>query len=334
MDDWILSVLLASSIFTVLVRLADLEIIIGDIIVYYACVASKKKIQTGADAYQRISGAVIDKAVGELLVEMVTPLAMASVLQVQNEPIARDKEIDDVRRKDVERCRMKVSRTRYLNTDPANTLVTKHLESDWNDKIRTYEQRLDSYQKERKENLDTVDERTSAQIMAVADNFKALWENPQVQNEERKRMLRLLVDNVLITQFDEHIHLAVNFKSSTCKEFDIQKGKQSYESWRTPPEALEVIKSGLDRFLSNTEIADELNAKGLKSGRNLEFTRSMVTCIIGHREWKTVKDRYRLKTKSFRKRIKIGRAFVYSTKVASSSFQKESNSVQTPRLAH
>jgi DNA invertase Pin-like site-specific DNA recombinase len=258
----------------------------------YWCV--EEKIQTGADACQRVSGAVIDEAIGELLVEMVTPLAMASVLQVQNELIARDKEIDEVRRKDVERCRkeMEVSRTRYLNTDPANTLVAKHLESDWNDKIRTYEERLDSYQRERKENLDTVDERTSAQIMAMADNFKSLWENPQVQNEERKRMLRLLIDTVLITQFDEHIHLAVNFKSGTCKEFDIQRGKQSYESWRTPPEAIEIIKSGLDRFMSNAEIADELNAKGLKSGRNLEFTRSMIFCIIGHHDWKTVRDRY------------------------------------------
>jgi DNA invertase Pin-like site-specific DNA recombinase len=258
----------------------------------YWCV--EEKIQTGADACQRVSGAVIDEAIGGLLVEMVTPLAMASVLQVQNELIARDKEIDDVRRKDVERCRkeMDTARTRYLNTDPANTLVAKHLESDWNDKIRTFEERLDSYQRERKENLDSVDERTSAQIMAMADNFKSLWENPQVQNEERKRMLRLLIDTVLITQFDEHIHLAVKFKAGTCREFDIQKGKQSYESWRTSPEAIEVIKSGLDRFMSNAEIADELNARGLKSGRNLEFTRSMVFCIIGHHDWKTVKERY------------------------------------------
>jgi len=258
----------------------------------YWCV--EEKIQTGADACQRISGAVIDEAIGDVLVEMVTPLAMASILQVQNELIARDKELDEISRKDLERCHkeMEVSRTRYLNTDPSNTLVSKHLESDWNDKIRIYEDLLDTYQKERKENMDTVDERTSAQIMAIADNFKALWENPQVQNEERKRMLRLLVENVIITQFDEHIHLSVNFKAGTHKSFDIQKGKQSYESWTTPPEALEIIKSGLDRFMSNTEIADELNAKGFKSGRNLEFTRSMVSCIIGHRSWKTVKDRF------------------------------------------
>jgi len=258
----------------------------------YWCV--EEKIQTGADACQRISGAVIDKAIGGLLVDMVTPLAMASVLQVQSELIARDKEIDLIKRKDLDRCRkeMETSRTRYLNTDPSNTLVAKHLEGDWNDKIRIYEERLDAYQKERKEDLETVDERVSAKIMAIADNFQSLWENPQVQNEERKRMLRLMIENVIITQFDTYIHLVVNFKAGTSKEFEIEKGKKSYESWRTPPEAIEIIKSGLDRLLSNAEIAGMLNEKGLKSGRNLQFTRSIVACIVGHHGWKTVGDRY------------------------------------------
>ena len=258
----------------------------------YWCV--EEKIQTGADACQRISGAVIDKAIGELLIEMVTPLAMASVLQVQNELIARDKEIDLIKRKDLERCQkeMETSRTRYLNTDPSNTLVAKHMESDWNDKIRIYEERLDAYQNERKENLETVDGRASAQIMAIADDFQSLWENPQVKNEERKRMLRLLIENVIVTQFEAHIHLVVNFRSGTSKEFDIQKGKMSYETWTTSSEAMEIIKSGLDQFLSNTEIATLLNEQGLKSGRNRDFTRSMVTCIVGNHKLKSVRDRY------------------------------------------
>lgn len=258
----------------------------------YWCV--EEKIQTGADACQRISGAVIDKAIGDLLVEMVTPLAMASVLQVQNELITRDKEIDSIRRKDLERCRkeMEMARTRYFNTDPANVHVAKHLETDWNDKIRIYEDRLETYQKERKENLETVDERTAAQIMAIADDFKSLWESPRVQNEERKRMLRLLIETVIITQLDDHIHLVVNFKAGTSKEFDIQKGKKSYESWTTSPEALEIIKSCLEKLMPNEEIAKLLNEKGLKSGRNMDFNRKRVGYIIYHHKFKTVKDRY------------------------------------------
>jgi len=113
----------------------------------YWCV--EEKIQTGADACQRISGTVIDKAIGDLLVEMVTPLAMSSVIQVQNELIARDKEIDAIKRKDLERCRreMDTARNRYLNVDSSNVHVTRHLEADWNAKIKIYEDRLEQYEK-------------------------------------------------------------------------------------------------------------------------------------------------------------------------------------------
>ena len=258
----------------------------------YWCV--EEKIQTGADACQRISGTVIDQAIGSLLVEMVTPLAMSSVLQVQNELITRDKEMDSIKRKDLERCRkeMEGARTRYFNVEPTNVHAARRLEVDWNDKIRIYEERLETYEKEHKENLDTIDERTSAQIMAIANDFKTLWENPQVANDERKRMLRLLIETVIITQFDDHIHLVVCFKAGTKKEFDIQKGKKSYETWRTPPEALEFIQNSLAELMSNSEIARQLNDKGFKSGRNMDFNRSRVGYIITHHKFKTVKERY------------------------------------------
>lgn len=258
----------------------------------YWCV--DEKIQTGADACQQISGTVIDQSVGSLLVEMVTPLAMSSILQVQNELITRDKEMDLIKRKDLERCRkeMEGARTRYFNVEASNVHVARRLEADWNDKIRIYEERLETYEKEHKENLETVDERTTAQIMAIANNFKTLWENPQVANDERKRMLRLLIETVIITQFDDHIHLVVCFKAGTKKEFDIQKGKKSYETWRTPPEALAFIQSSLDELMSNSEIARQLNEKGFKSGRNMDFSRARVGYIITHHKFKTVKERY------------------------------------------
>jgi hypothetical protein len=258
----------------------------------YWCV--EEKIQTGADACQRISGAVIDRFIGSMLVEMVTPLAMSSVLQVQNELVAHDREMDSIKRKDLDRCRkeMEGARTRYFNVEPANVHVAKRLEVDWNDKIRIYEDRLETYEKEHRECSETVDERTTAQIMAIADNFKTLWENPQIANEERKRMLRLLIETVIITQFDDHIHLAVRFKAGTSKEFDIQKGKKSYETWRTSPEALEFIRCSLDKLMPFSEIARQLNEKGFKSGRNLNFTRIMVGDISRRHNFKSPKEHY------------------------------------------
>jgi len=225
---------------------------------------------------------------------MITPLAMSSVIQVQNELVERDREIDALKRKNVERCRkeMETARTRYFNTDPANTLVAKRLEADWNEKIRIYEESAASYEKERKQNLDTVDERTQRKLMELADDFKSLWNNENVSNEEKKRMLRFLIEVILITQYDDHIHLSIRFKTGSSKELDIERGKKSYETWRTPNEALSLISNGLDNFNTTARIADILNAQGLKSGKGLPYTRELVNSIIKFNNLKPLEERY------------------------------------------
>ena len=74
---------------------------------------------------QRVVGDHIDHAVGQLLVESVTPLALEVTLSVQQELQARIEEVDRLRRKQVERARYEadLAQRRYLHVDPANRLV-------------------------------------------------------------------------------------------------------------------------------------------------------------------------------------------------------------------
>jgi hypothetical protein len=259
----------------------------------YWCV--EEKIQTAATACQRVSsGTAVDQAVGDILVEMLTPLAMASVLQVQDELVKRSYEIDELKRKELARCKkeMETAQLRFLNTDPSNTLVAKRLESDWNEKIRVYEERAAAYDRESANAIDIVGQEVRDRLVAMATDFRALWHSPDVTNEEKKRMMRFLVETVLITQYDDHIHLAIRFKTGTVKEFDIERGKRSYETWRTPPEALMIIDQCLSEFKTSPEIADILNEHGLISGKGLPYTRQLVTSIIKFNDLKSLEERF------------------------------------------
>jgi DNA invertase Pin-like site-specific DNA recombinase len=259
----------------------------------YWCV--EEKIQTAATACQRVSsGTSVDQAVGEILVEMITPLAMASVIQVQDELVKRNHEIDVLKRKELTRCKkeMETAQLRFLNTDPANTLVAKRLEGDWNEKIRVYENRLDAYEKETSNAMDMVSQEVKDRLVAMAADFNALWHNPDVAHEERKRMIRFLVETVLITQYDDHIHLTIRFKTGTVKELDIDRGKRSYETWRTPSEALNIIEDCLSQFKTSAEIADILNEQGLISGKGLPYTRELVNSIIKFNNLKSLDERF------------------------------------------
>src|SRR5262249_53016524 len=74
---------------------------------------------------QEISGAALDRATGELLVEAVSPMALEVVLAVQQELTQRSEEADRLRRQQVERARYDadLAHRRYLRVDPDNRLV-------------------------------------------------------------------------------------------------------------------------------------------------------------------------------------------------------------------
>ncbi len=71
---------------------------------WYLC--NRERVETAsAEICQSISGGVIDRAVGELLVELMTPLTLDVALQVQDELAARAEEADLWRAQQVRRAR-------------------------------------------------------------------------------------------------------------------------------------------------------------------------------------------------------------------------------------
>ena len=87
-------------------------------------------------------------AIGQLLLETVTPLALEVALTVQAELEARADEADQLRRSHVERARQRaeLARRRYLAVDPDNRLVADTLEADWNDALRDLQAAQDEYE--------------------------------------------------------------------------------------------------------------------------------------------------------------------------------------------
>ena len=102
----------------------------------YLC--QSKSTQYGADKCPAMNGGGIDRAVGELLLELVEPMTLDLSMHVQHEVQARLEEADSIRRQGVERARYQaeLSRERFMNVDPRNRLVADQLEADWNEKLR------------------------------------------------------------------------------------------------------------------------------------------------------------------------------------------------------
>ena len=108
----------------------------GHLIPDYVC--QREGIEYGEPICQHIPGAAIDEAVGNILVEAVTPITLEVALAIQQELQSGLDEADRLRQQQVERIRYEaeLARRRYLRVDPDNRLVADSLEADWNEKLK------------------------------------------------------------------------------------------------------------------------------------------------------------------------------------------------------
>jgi hypothetical protein len=170
---------------------------------YYEC--TRHTEQRGEPPCQVIHGAGIDAAISRLLVETMTPMALEVALSVQQEIQSRVEEADRLRRTQVERARYEVrlAQRRYMQVDPDNRLVAATLEADWNNKLRALADAEQEYERQRQADIAQVDAQQREQIMALARDFPRLWQDPDTPDRERKRIARLLLEDVTLTKRKE-----------------------------------------------------------------------------------------------------------------------------------
>jgi Recombinase zinc beta ribbon domain/Recombinase len=177
----------------------------------YVC--QREGVEFAGPPCQRIPGAGIDDAISELLVQAVSPLTLDIALTVQQELQRRLDDADRLRHKQVERAQYEadLARRRYMRVDPDNRLVADSLEAEWNGKLRILTEVQQEYQPQREQDRQVLSEDQRAAILALANDFPALWRDPKTPDRERKRMIRLLLEDITLIR-REHINVHIRFK--------------------------------------------------------------------------------------------------------------------------
>lgn len=221
-------------------------------------------------------GGRIDRAIGDLLVETVSPLALEAALGIEAELAARAAEADSLRRTHVERARYEaeLAQRRYLRVDPDNRLVADSLEADWNAKLRALADAQDAYERARDDDHSLVDPAERARILELATDFPRLWADPATPQRERKRMVRLLIEDVTLLRADE-IVAHVRFRGGAVRTLHLPLPLSAPDLRRTDP----AVIAELDRLLddhTDAQAAEILNMTGLQPGVAARFTAAIV----------------------------------------------------------
>jgi DNA invertase Pin-like site-specific DNA recombinase len=236
----------------------------------YVC--QRKGIENAEPVCQRIPGAEVDRVLSDMLLELVNPVALDVALTVLQELQTRLDESDRLRKQHVERARYEaeLAQRRYMRVDPENRLVADTLEADWNQKLRALAEAQEGYEQRREQDRQVFNEEQRAAIMALAQDFPRLWRDPATEDRDRKRMIRLLVEDVTMLR-GEQITLHVRFRGGAARTVTLPNPLRSWESWMTDAEVVGKIDQLLNTH-TFSEIATTLNRDGFRSGKGQHFT--------------------------------------------------------------
>jgi len=238
---------------------------------------------------QDIPGAVIDEAIGELILDAMTPMALEVALSVQEELVTRAEEADRLRREQVERARYEANtaRRRYMRVDPDNRMVADSLEAAWNEKLRAVAKAQDEYERQCRADNALLDEQKRTRTASLATDFPTVWRSDATSDRDRKRMLRLLIEDVTLMKSEHTLGVHVRFCGGGTRSLSLPRPVPSWKTWLTPSETVAEIDRLLEEYTYHTT-ADKLNASGYKSGKGCRFHAKLV--------WK-IQRKYGLKSR-------------------------------------
>jgi hypothetical protein len=249
----------------------------GHLVPEYVC--QRDGIEHAVTSCQRLSGAVIDEAVGKLVIEAVTPMTLEITTAVQNEVEARFAEAEALRRKNVERAQYEtdLARRRFMRVDPDNRLVADSLEAEWNGKLRALTEAQEQYVRQRDADRLVFDREQRARILDLANDLPALWRDPATPVRERKRMLRLMVDDVTLIKANE-VTVHIRFRGGATQTLTLPRPLPAWKLRQLDPDLIAEIDRMIDHH-TDGEIAAILRKRGVRTYEGTVPDRFMIARV-------------------------------------------------------
>jgi DNA invertase Pin-like site-specific DNA recombinase len=239
---------------------------------YYVC--QRRGIEEARKPCQVIPGTGLDEAVGQLVLDAVTPAAVEVALEVCDELRRRRAEVDRVRRTHVERAReeAELAQRQFLFVRPEHRLVADNLERQWNEKLAALARAEEEYTRAASAPDLDVGAEAQGRIRALVSDLPQVWNDTRTSMRDRKRILRLLVEDVTLRRDGKTLYMHLRWKGGATTSLDRPLPPPAWEARRTSAAVVEQVRA-LAPEHTDGRIAEILNERSLRSGTGQPFTR-------------------------------------------------------------
>jgi len=219
----------------------------------------------------------VDAAVSTEVLSVIAPLGLEAALQA-----ITDRERDGAQRLKqielaLEQARYEAARAhrQYDAVEPENRLVAGDLERRWNERLAEVA-RLEGEIRVARENLPTaITETERTQILALGTDVARLWNHPAASVATRKRILRTVLEEIVVTVEPGVLHLKLHWKGGDHTMLEVVKSRAGQHRWKTSASTEQLIHD-LARLLPDGSIASMLNRLGMRTAKGLTWTQQRV----------------------------------------------------------
>lgn len=243
--------------------------------VYYVCRASQQK-EIQKQNCRLFGGVTLEQAIVQAVLHAVEPVRMEVMIQATEHVVARRGEKRRQLELELERSRYEADRCKrqYNTVEPEHRLVARNLETRWNQALDEVE-RLEHQLSE----LANCEEALSAdelkKLRSLAMDLPRLWNHPDAPCELKKRLLRAVIQEIVVYVDQQTIRALVHWRGGQHTELSLRKRKSGEHRWKTSDDTSELIQQ-LARLMSDKQIAAQLNRMGIKSAKGHTWTRTRV----------------------------------------------------------
>ena len=136
-----------------------------------------------------------------------------------------------------------LARHQYDAVDPANRLVAAELELRWNDRlaeVQHQEERLAGVAAAQPERLSAVE---TDRLITLGDDLEAAWNHPGASAETRKRILRAVLEEIVVTLADGRIELLLHWRGGDHTRLSVRRNRTGQHRWSTDAEVGDLIRT-------------------------------------------------------------------------------------------
>ena len=222
----------------------------------------------------------IDAAVSTEVLALIAPLGLEAAL----EAIA-DRERDGSQRLRqielaLEQGHYEAARShrQYDAVDPDNRLVAGDLERRWNERLAEVARLEEELRLVREDLPAALTETERAQILALGTDVARLWNHPTASVTTRKRILRTVLEEIIVTVKPGVLHVILHWKGGDHTMLEVAKNRSGQHRWKTNATTEQLIRD-LARLLPDGSIASILNRLGIRTAKGHTWTQQRV-CVF------------------------------------------------------